>query len=160
MKQQQVFLKLEPFLAQWFIHDQGGDNPVELTRGSMESMMLEIYLVPRPDGVREQLEPWSGEVAIRVPSFKNKNTKVFNYLTERGRIALKGCIRKRFVIELWQDLFRFENLELRLDEQIFAWMEAHGIDCNDTNYNSIAKIYLRQRKTYRQNKKRQKSKNN
>ncbi len=31
-----LYLELEDYLAQWFINDQGGNNPVRLIRGSME----------------------------------------------------------------------------------------------------------------------------
>ena len=42
MSQYTIYLDLEPYLAQWFIHEQGGEHPVTLTRGSAESDILEL----------------------------------------------------------------------------------------------------------------------
>ena len=35
---------VEPYLKQWFIHEQGGEYPVSLVRGSVESCMLQLFL--------------------------------------------------------------------------------------------------------------------
>ena len=32
-----LYIELEDYLAQWFRHEQGGTDPVRLTRGSIES---------------------------------------------------------------------------------------------------------------------------
>ena len=31
-----LYIHLDDYLAQWFIHDHGGKHPVHLTRGSIE----------------------------------------------------------------------------------------------------------------------------
>lgn len=40
-----IYLPLEDYLAQWFIHEQGGEVPVHLLRGSVESKLLQTYLL-------------------------------------------------------------------------------------------------------------------
>ena len=57
-------------------------------------------------------------------------------------------IRNRFDRELWNDLHNFGRIGKRQDELIYAWMEKHGIEMTETNWNAIAKRYQRQRNIY------------
>ena len=146
MSQYTIHLDLEPYLAQWFIHEQGGEQPVSLTRGSAESDILELFLQPQPGAT--PVRPLPTDTAIYIPTFKHKDVRTYNYLPPRATLALKKTIRTRFVIQLWNDLYKFENIGKRNDELIYAWMEAHGIECNETNWCAISKIYYRKRKVY------------
>ena len=92
------------------------------------------------------------------PCFKHKNIRYNTYLSAASRRVLALCIRKRFSIELWNDLFKFGNIGKRKQDIIWAWMETHGIEMNDTNWNTIAKIYMRKRNVYRQTLRRQRQK--
>ena len=103
MSQICLYIPLEDYLAQWFVHEQGGEVPVQLTRGSVESKILEVYLAHRPS---------------------------------------------RFDVQLWIDLHHFGKISKRQDELIYAWMEKHGIELTETNWNAIAKRYQRQRNVY------------
>ena len=149
-----IHVELEPYLAQWFIHEQGGEVPVKLTRGSAESDILELFLQKQLGPVPRKPMPY--ETPIYIPSFKHKDVRTYNYLPPRAMLALKKTIRTRFVIELWQDLHKFENIGKRNDELFYAWMEAHGIECTETNWCAISKIYYRKRKVYLAQKKRDK----
>ena len=146
MSQYTIHLDLEPYLAQWFIHEQGGEHPVSLTRGSAESDILELFLTVQPEAIPTRPAPT--DTAIYIPTFKHKDVRTYNYLPPRATIALKKTIRTRFVIALWNDLYKFENIGKRNDELIYAWMEAHGIELNETNWCAISKIYYRKRKVY------------
>ena len=44
-----LYLKFEPYLVQWFIHEMGGTSPVELPRGSAESDILQLFLTKQPE---------------------------------------------------------------------------------------------------------------
>ena len=92
----------------------------------------------------------NSNVEIVLPEYKAKPPKNYNYLSRQGLDILKRTIRDRFIIELWTDLHRHGYIGRRRDELIYAWMEAHGIEITDTNWNSIAKIYIRQYKNYLQ----------
>ena len=146
MSQFTIHLDLEPYLAQWFIHEQGGEHPVTLTRGSDESDILELFLKPQPSAIPARPAPTDTQIFI--PTFKHKDVRTYNYLPPRATLALKKTIRTRFVIQLWNDLYKFENIGKRNDELIYAWMEAHGIELNETNWCAISKIYYRKRKSY------------
>jgi hypothetical protein len=128
-----IYIELEDYLAQWFIHEQGGNLPVQLTRGSVESKILEVYLTALPEGELPQCSG-EGKVAIAIPSFRNRPPL--------------NIIRNRFDIQLWKDLHQFGHISKRQDELIYAWMEKHGITINETNWNAIAKRYQRQRTVY------------
>lgn len=142
-----LYIPLEDYLADWFVHDQGGENPVHLTRGSVESKILEVFLTHRPE---DQLPDVAGDgkLAIVIPSFRNRPPEVFNYLPQHALSSLLNIIRSRFDIQLWNELHHFGKITNRQDELIYAWMEKHGIAMTEKNWNAIAKRYQRQRNVY------------
>lgn len=142
-----LYIPLEDYLAQWFVHEHGGEIPVNLTRGSVESKILEVYMTHRPEDKLPET-PGDGLLPIAIPSFRNRPPEVFNYLPQRALTSLLTCIRNRFDIQLWNDLHHFGKISKRQDELIYAWMEKHGIEITETNWNSIAKRYQRQRNIY------------
>lgn len=145
-----IFLSLEPYLAQWLIHESGGTTPVQIKRGSAESDILEMNLKPQPKDPDyiPQLRPLEGQVAIELPCFKYKDIRTYNYLDKRGEQLLKHCIRTRFLCQLWHDLMTVRNVVRRTDETIIEWMSEHGIEYDDRNWNAIAKILQRKRAIY------------
>ena len=84
-------------------------------------------------------------------------TDVSDCAAGSSRRVLANCIRKRFVIELWNDLSKFGYIGKRKQDIIWAWMESHGIEMTEANWNTIAKIYLRKRNVYREIMRREKS---
>ena len=156
MSQICLYISLEDYLAQWFIHEQGGNLPVKLIRGSMESGLLEQFLqTPPPD-----YEPdfgGDGKIAIEIPNFRSKDTRDNYYLPKKARELLIACIRNRFDIALWNSIHRFYNIFKRQDELIYAFMEKHGIEQNEKNWNAIAKRYQRKRDIYKRVERRKKS---
>ena len=151
-----LYIELEDYLAQWFIHDQGGEYPVRLIRGSIESGLLETFLQTPPDAyVPDVAAP--GKVAIELPNFRRKDTRDNYYLPPRARAALLACIRTRFDIEMWNTIHRFANVFKRQDELIYAFMEQNGIEQNEKNWNAVAKRYQRKRDIYNRVMRRKKS---
>ena len=148
-----IYLKLDPYLAQWLAHEHGG-NVVEFPKNSTENDILELGLM-RPPYFASANEPGKDKVPIGVPWFKSKNVRFNNYLSARSRRALAQCIRTRFVVALWKDLYKFGYIGKRKQDLIWAWMETHGIEATETNWNTIAKIYLRKRNVYREQKRRE-----
>lgn len=145
-----IFISLEPYLAQWLIHESGGEVPVPIKRGSAESDILELYLKPQPrtPGYVPQVRPAEGQIAIALPWFKYKDIRTYNYLDEDGERRLRSCIRTRFMVMLWKDLMTVAKSVRRTDETIIEWMTAHGIEYDDRNWNTIAKILQRKRAIY------------
>ena len=149
-----IYITLEDYLAQWFIHEHGGEVPVHLVRGSVESKILEVYLTHRPQDLLPDTAT-DGKLAIAIPSFRNRPPEVFNFLPKYAMASLLNIIRNRFDIQLWNDLHHFGKITKRKDELIYAWMEKHGIEITETKWNAIAKRYQRQSNVYA---KRQRSK--
>lgn len=143
-----VNIDMPPYLAQWFIHEFGGDNPVVLPKLSVEKRILELYLIKRPKFVFEP-DLDGSVVSVVIPNFKFKPPHLFNYLPKAARKEFADCIRDRFIVQLWRDIHRPANFGKRKDKLFEAWMIAHGIEFNDTNSNAVTKVYQRQCNTYR-----------
>lgn len=140
---------VEPYLKQWFIHEQGGEYPVNLVRGSIESNMLFQFLINKKTEEPPIIDDRT--LAINIPSFKKRDPRTYNYLPPMAKVALHKCIKNRFDVQMWNDLHQFSNLGMQIDDLIYAWMEKHGIELSETNWNAIAKRYQRKRKTYLNN---------
>ena len=148
MSQITVHIPMEDYLAQWFIHERGGTVPVSLGYGSVESKILETYLIKRPHDVGPDFGG-EGKVAVYIPTFRNRPAEVYNYLPKAAAQVFANSIRHRLDIELWNAVHPFEKMGLqRIDELIYAFMEAHGIKFDESNWNALAKRFQRQRKLY------------
>ena len=147
MSQICIYIELDNYLAQWFINEQGGQSPVSLIRGSVESKILEVYLNKQPDDCKPETSS-EYTVGIYIPTFRHRPAEIYNYLPKHAKAALVSSIRNRFDIALWNDLHHFGRIGRRQDELIYAWMEKHGIEINESNWNAIAKRYQRQRDIY------------
>jgi len=142
-----LYLRFEPYLAQWFIHEMGGTSPVELPRGSVESDILRLYLDKRPDDVPVDLGQ-DANLVIALPAFKEKDPLIYNYLSPSSVYCLHNCIRSRFDVQLWQDIHKVHPRHKLLKDLIDAWMECHGIEVNETNWCAVTKRYQRKRDLY------------
>lgn len=150
MSQYLLYLNLEPYLAQWFVHEMGG-SPVRLPKGCAEADIIEMFLIPTPSDALPDL-PGNDKVPIYIPTFKYKDVRYYNYLSPRARLALVRCISNSFKVQLWQDIHTLHNTDYRITDIIYAWMEMHGIECNEKNWETIRQMYFRKRKIYLRNK--------
>lgn len=142
-----LYVKLEPYVAQWFINEMGGE-PVHLPKRSAESDIIEYFLKPTPNNAVANL-PTDGCISIQIPTYKHKDAKYFNYLPPRAMDALERCITVRFRVQLWQDLHKLHKPDCGcLTDLIYAWMENHGIECTEQNWEAIRQFYFRKRKIY------------
>lgn len=133
-----LYVPLDDYLAQWFVNDQGGSVPVNLTRGTPETDLLKVFLtVPPKDFV--PVTASEGLLPLRLPDFRGKDTRSNFYLPPRAMDALVDCIRTRFDVCMWKELAKFRHLFARKDSLIYAFMEKHGIDPTEKNWNAIAK---------------------
>ena len=90
-----IYLRLDPYLAQWLIHEHG--DPVVFPKNSAENDVLELGLIRKPF-LACTPGPGENRVPIVVPYFKNTDVRKYNYLDAAGRRSLAKCIRSRFVI--------------------------------------------------------------
>lgn len=151
MSQILLYLKLEPYLAQWFVHENGGSNPVSLPRGSSESDLLEQFLAKVPRERVGEVDPADANVVIVLPSFRDKDPRYYNYLPPRARKAIEHNIYVRFRCEMWKELHTLENVDAPISDLIYSWMENHGIEDDPKSWETIRQMYYRKRKTHRKN---------
>lgn len=150
MSQFLLYLKIEPYLAQWLINEAGG-NPVKLRRGSSESDILERFLTTGATGRTGEISPSEANVSIFLPTFRDKDPRYYNYLPPRARKSLERNIYVRFRCQLWKELHTLANVDCPIGELVWAWMESHGIEDDPKNWETIRQMYYRQRKVYQKN---------
>lgn len=145
-----VYLQVEPYLAQWYTHEQGGSQPVHPKRGSAESDLLEAFLRPLPEG---ELPDTGREanLAIAIPYFKRLDPRTNFYLPPVAKRALAHTLYTRFRVQLWEEMHRLENIPTEMSVLIYAWMEKHGIEDTESNFFLISKMYYRKRGIYAPN---------
>jgi len=146
-----IFLDLEPYLGQWLINSLGGKQPARFPKGSPENDLLFYFLQKQPEGCMPQLQPAKPtEVAIAIPYFKDKDPRIYNYITPRAKLLLKNCIRNKFAIELWRECSQFKKVcNMSKQEAVYAFMVSHGIEETDTNWCAIDKAFQRKRQAVR-----------
>ena len=135
------------YLRQWFIHLHGGEEPVQLVKGSVESKMLQRATVPLPEGyipARKQ----EGEVAIALPYYRSHDPRTYNHITETGKRAMVALIKNAFDVDVWEFLHDFGRIGTQQKDLIYLFMEQRGIQEDGTTWDSIAKVYQRLRKCY------------
>ena len=81
-----VYINLDPYLAQWFVHEQGGNVPVVLMRGCIERSILEQFLQRLPDGVAPQT-CHSGGLPIVIPQLSTSRLRRSSICQRRRRIC-------------------------------------------------------------------------
>ena len=148
-----VYLKLPSFLRQWLIHRHGGNEPVELIHGSIESMLLERVTMMPPDNVKPARQQ-EGELAVCIPKSKYHDIRYCNYVSEIGKKAFVELLENDFAIDVWNFLNVFGNVNKTRKYLIYAFMEQHGIVEDGTCWDDIAKIYRHKRNIFLTNQKR------
>ena len=146
-----VYLEMDPYLRQWIIHYCGGVIPIRFPKNSIENIHLENGLTKLPAHIKPDVATPTA-LAIVIPEFKVKSPETYNYFPKSAKYELIKCLRKNFRLDLWNSLHRFGWIGKRRDKLIEAYMEANGIEVNDTNTNAILKIYQRAYKTFLENK--------
>lgn len=155
-----LYLELDSYLAQWFVHRFGGSVPVRLMRGSVEYNILERYLTTPPADYVPDIHP-AGRIAIELPNFRSKDTRDNFYLPPRAMEFLMATIRESFDVDMWTELHTFRKQSRQIKENIYAFMESRGIEQTGTNWDAIKKRYDRKRAYYyKLTSRQQKSSNN
>lgn len=121
-------------------------DAVETTRGTVERMILQQYLTkPRQD---DPIRPTEASICIRIPDFKQMGKPVgtYNYLPPKAQSMLEDAVKNRLRIELYgyiTKVYRPHREELTLESALLAWMEQHGIENTEPNYEAIKQLYRR-----------------
>lgn len=74
-----IYLDVEPYLKQWFIHDMGNEHPVSLIRNSAESDIVRRWLTVLPPDKSLPIGD-TDLLAIYMPSYNELDSKNLYYL--------------------------------------------------------------------------------
>jgi len=153
MSEYTVILQVPGYLQQWMYHDFG--TPVELLRDGPESRLLNELLRKNPEEP-ESLESnlpedeESGEklvdVAVKIPWFKSKDARMFNYLSSYGKTAMVDSFKTLFKKDLLNSVGCLRNVNCKQVTLIYNYMEEHGI--GEDHWDSVKQIYYRNKKRY------------
>ena len=118
-----VYLKLQPFVAQWLNHHYG--NPVQFQPKSVENTTILQFTQKLPEG-----------------------PATYNYLGPKGKEAVVDCIERTFKLMMWNELNDMSDVGCSVLGAIDAWCEMHGIDIEYDRtilmrYNRIRNSYVK-----------------
>lgn len=144
-----IKLYLKEYLRQWIVHDYGDEEGiVRLPNGCAEHDLIELLVQRWPeDEPHGKVYRWNTE--IHIPEIKGRDPEYFCYMTDHAKKMLADVIYVRFRAALWHDIFTIDKLHLSITDGIYDWMERHGIDPNEKNWEALRQMYFRQRKRYR-----------
>lgn len=143
MSEMCIYINVEPYLAEWIKHSFG--DPVVMPKDSPESRLLKLFLDKQPADVPID-RPSDFNVAIRIPWYKEKDSRTYFYLAPRAKAMIAECYETMFISNLWLELGSGHNLNCSLTTLVYAWLERHGI--NDEHWETVRQKYYRLRKRY------------
>ena len=120
-----VYLKLQPFVAQWLHHHYG--NPVHFQPQSVENSTILQFTRKLPEG-RLPDTAAEGLTAVCIPDNEKKDPSIYNYLGPKGKEAVVECIERTFKLMMWNELNDMSDVGCSVLSAIDAWCEMHGID--------------------------------
>lgn len=145
MSEQIVYFSCENYLAQWFINESGGVLPVQLRKKSPENFILQFVLCQKSNQYAGE-QPLSGNLPVVIPYYHGKDPAVWNAVSPSGRRTFIETIRKRFDVQLWDDMSESYKFNVSRKEMLYSWMESHGIELTDTNWEAVSKRLSRMRR--------------
>lgn len=143
MSQFVIYISLEKYLSQWAINHFG--NPIVFPPQSNENAVIRTFITKLPPGEVPEVNDGS-LTAIAIPDSKAKPPQYYNYMGERGKMAVREALKDLFLRSLWADLSPIENSPIRLNSRISAWCEMHGIDLERVE--TVRQCYYRIRDAY------------
>lgn len=149
MSQFSVFISPPEYLEQWLRHEYWDDvaGRVVFPRGSAPRAVLSAMLRKAPS----RYLPSNGPAAlpVEVPTLKGLNPATFNYLSPSGQAALISACKTLFKASLYSELHVLFDHDVQITDIIYEYMDRHGIDRNERNWETIRQMYLRMRKKNR-----------
>jgi hypothetical protein len=137
-----IYLNAPEYLAQFVKHNFG--DPVELIRDSPESRILREYLAKTPEDYKPEEETYN--IRIRIPCFKEKDPRVYNYISSYVKQSLVDSFEELFKRSMWGEIGALGNLRCKTVNIIYSYMERNGVD--QRHWETVSKKWYRLRKTY------------
>lgn len=146
MSQFSVYIQAPDYLAQWLRHDfwDPETGRVVFPRGSAPRAVLYSLLRKAPRDYRPG--DTAGLLPVEVPTFKGLNPSSFNYLPSSGQAALVSTCKKLFRSTLFEELHGLFGHDVQITDIIYDFMDRHGIERTERNWEAIRQMYARMRK--------------
>lgn len=141
-----IYLDVDNYLRDWLYSAYGSTDHIAFHKGSAEAATLRAFLRKRTAADKPDLQRPSA-VAIILPQSRDRDPNSWNVLPEKGRSMLLKAVKSRFDAELFADVFPCMGVDT-LDALITAWMDSHGIEISDTNFQSVIKRFNRRRSRF------------
>lgn len=145
MSQYLIYINLPKYLAQWVTTRLG--NPVVFPAGSPQNSVIRTYIRERlPGEAVDVLRSDDDRTAIAIPGSVAKPPEKYNFMGDRGKMAVAETIKDLFKRSLWCDISPLEKSPCGLNKLIAAWCEMNGIDVD--RIESVRQCYYRIRAEY------------
>lgn len=141
-----VYITPPEYLEQWLRHEfwDADAEAVKFPRGSAPSVVLMTSLRATPAGYRA--DGSEGALPVVVPTVKGLNPADFCFLPDTGRTAVVSTCKRVFQANLYHELHLLFAHDVQITDIIYDFMDRHGIDCNERNWETIRQMYARMRK--------------
>lgn len=141
-----VYIKPPEYLAQWLLHEFWDSETARVVfpRGSAPRAVLSSLLRKAP--AFYYVPDSSDLIPVEVPAFKGINPANFNYLSPKGQTALISACKKLFQAMLFNELHELFDHDVQITDIIYDFMDRHGIDGTERNWETIRQMYCRMRK--------------
>lgn len=143
MSQFFIYLKTEPYLAEWIKSAFG--SPVRLTRDTPEYVVVKRFLSKLPENTLPDISS-DFNVCLEIPWFKEKDPRVYNYMSPRAKQCLVESFECLFIRNMWTEIGSLENINCSLTNVIYAYLEKH--EMSEEHWECIRQKYYRIRKRY------------
>ena len=146
MSQFSVYINPPEYLEQWLRHEYWDSETerVVFPRGSAPRAVLGAMLRKAPNHCHPSKGPYN--LPIEVPTFKGINPATFNYLSPSGHAALIAACKTLFKATLFSELHELFDHDVQITDIIYDFMDRHGIDRSERNWETIRQMYSRMRK--------------
>lgn len=141
-----VYINPPEYLDQWLRHEFWDDESQRIVfpRGSAPRAVLAAVLRRAPSRYLPSKGPCT--LPVEVPTFKGVNPATFNYLSPYGHSALIAACKTLFKAALYNELHVLFDHDVQITDIIYDFMDRHGIDRSERNWETIRQMYLRMRK--------------
>lgn len=145
MSQFSVYFNPPEYLGQWIRHEFWDDESgrIVFPRGSAPRAVLQAMLRKPPHG---HCPGNTSGLPVEVPSFKGVNAASLCYLSPAGQSALTSACKALFKAMLFNELHELFDHDVQITDIIYDFMDRHGIESTERNWETIRQMYLRMRK--------------
>lgn len=143
MSKYTVFIKFPDYMAQWLRHDYWNEEEgrVVFPKGSAPRAVMLTVLRRAPQFYSPVKR--DGALPVEVPSAKGLRASEFNYLTPRGMSSLVSACRRMIQMLIFKELSPLFYHEIQITDAVYDFMDKHGIEPSETNWETIRQMYYR-----------------